>query len=153
MPDIPPRAYGRLHHPFPSSPGEAVDETALEVALETNVHGARVDPIVERSRVQHGIQGVDRFGRSQLRSARQRWTGLLLGSNLVGEGGWGQTNNWARSPIAVVNTYKYDMIVAGGHHTVGRTTAGALVAWGMNAQGQLGNGTTTPASSPIPILP
>ena len=75
------------------------------------------------------------------------------GSNLVGEGGWGQTNNWARSPIAVVNTYKYDMIVAGGHHTVGRTTAGALVAWGMNAQGQLGNGTTTPASSPIPILP
>jgi alpha-tubulin suppressor-like RCC1 family protein len=75
------------------------------------------------------------------------------GSNLSGEGGRRTTGDWARVPQAVVNTFKYDKIAAGGAHTIARATTGALVGWGYNAQGQLGIGSTMTMSSPVTILP
>jgi len=42
-------------------------------------------------------------------------------------------------------------VAAGGQHSLGITPAGQLVAWGLNDNGQLGDGTTTARNSPTPI--
>jgi alpha-tubulin suppressor-like RCC1 family protein len=43
------------------------------------------------------------------------------------------------------------MVSAGGSHSAGITTTGALYAWGNNNFGQLGDGTTVAKSSPVQI--
>src|SRR6266571_3047343 len=42
-------------------------------------------------------------------------------------------------------------ITAGIHHTCGLTTSGAAYCWGENALGQLGNGSGTNSSEPVPV--
>jgi alpha-tubulin suppressor-like RCC1 family protein len=42
-------------------------------------------------------------------------------------------------------------ISAGGEHSCGRLATGALLCWGSNNLGQLGNGTTTQSPLPVPV--
>ena len=42
-------------------------------------------------------------------------------------------------------------VTAGGTHTCGRTYAGVWYCWGRNDHGQLGDGTTTDRTSPVPV--
>lgn len=78
------------------------------------------------------------------------------GANANGQLGIGSTT--AKSTPTVVDSgtaYSFvevsELYNSGKSHTCAITTAGDLKCWGSNAQGQLGNGTTTASSSPIVI--
>jgi alpha-tubulin suppressor-like RCC1 family protein len=76
------------------------------------------------------------------------------GYNVNGGLGVGDVN--ARSsPVAVLGglTFKQVFVdIQSGATTYGLTAAGALYAWGLNANGQLGVGDVTPRSSPVAVL-
>jgi len=56
--------------------------------------------------------------------------------------------------ITIGTTANWAMVsVGGGSHTVATRTDGTLWAWGNNAQGQLGDGTTTHRNTPVQVLP
>ncbi len=55
------------------------------------------------------------------------------------------------APIAVSGGLAFVGVSAGDYHTCGVTTSGAAYCWGYNANGQLGDGTTTTRLSPVPV--
>jgi alpha-tubulin suppressor-like RCC1 family protein len=69
------------------------------------------------------------------------------------------TSGFSITPIALAGvvfdtTARIDgvrPILAIGHHNLARTTDGKLVAWGQNANGQLGDGTTTDRITPVAV--
>ena len=61
------------------------------------------------------------------------------------------------SPVAVVGGKSWKQIVAGGGSSsqgfcIGLDTAGAAWAWGFNGNGQLGDNSVTPRSSPVAVV-
>jgi hypothetical protein len=76
------------------------------------------------------------------------------GFNLQGALGNGTTTN-ATSPVTVSGGLQLASVSVGGFSgfatTCGVTTAGAGYCWGDNAGAQLGNGTTTSSSVPVPV--
>ena len=59
-------------------------------------------------------------------------------------------NNSQSSPIQIGSS-SWTIISAGGYHSAGILTTGALYTWGWNATGQLGDGTIVNKSSPVLI--
>lgn len=53
------------------------------------------------------------------------------------------------APVAVAGTFS--QVSAGDAHTCALTASGAAYCWGANSAGQLGNGTTTAASTPAAV--
>lgn len=76
-----------------------------------------------------------------------------MGSNGVGQLGNGDTNN-SQTPIRITNSEntKFKKISAGMAHSLAIDENGALWAWGLNDNGQLGNGTTTNSLTPVKIM-
>ncbi|HEY6225026.1 MAG TPA: Ig-like domain-containing protein, partial [Gemmatimonadales bacterium] len=54
-------------------------------------------------------------------------------------------------PIAVSGGLVFASISAGWANTCGVTTSGVAYCWGVNSYGQLGNGTTTNSTTPVPV--
>lgn len=78
------------------------------------------------------------------------------GVNVNGQLGLGDVNPRS-SPVAVLSAQKYQKIVAAsGANTnlavLGLNTAGSAFAWGINTDGNLGDGTVVPKSSPTAVL-
>ncbi|ABP54797.1 Ig-like domain repeat protein [Salinispora tropica] len=79
-------------------------------------------------------------------------TVLAWGGNSFGQLGDGTTAS-SRTPVPVrlpVGT-TVTAIAAGTSHSLAITATGAVFAWGDNAVGQLGDGTTTDSSLPVPV--
>ncbi len=74
------------------------------------------------------------------------------GYNGSGELGTGSTTS-SSTPLAVVGGHTFSTVSATGlEHTCGVTTDGAAYCWGDNYWGELGTGTTTNSSTPVPVL-
>ncbi len=72
------------------------------------------------------------------------------GDGLSGQLGTGTTGKVTR-PVAVTlpTGVTITEVADGGKHTVAVTSTGQVYAWGANADGELGNGTTAPSSLPV----
>jgi alpha-tubulin suppressor-like RCC1 family protein len=55
------------------------------------------------------------------------------------------------TPVAVSGGLTFAAVSAGSGHTCGVTPAGVAYCWGWNLSGELGNGTTTNSSVPVPV--
>ena len=77
--------------------------------------------------------------------------GYCWGANYDGQLGDGTTAMARFSPTAVVGGIAFYQISSGYNHTCGLTINGVAYCWGDNSSGQLGNGTTVPASAPTPV--
>jgi alpha-tubulin suppressor-like RCC1 family protein len=81
-------------------------------------------------------------------------TGQMLawGSNSQGQLGNGTTTSSA-TPVSVSlpSGTTVNAIASGGYHGLALTSIGKVLAWGYNANGQLGNGTTTMSTTPAAV--
>jgi alpha-tubulin suppressor-like RCC1 family protein len=85
--------------------------------------------------------------------ALQNGTLFTWGLNSHGQLGNGSTTNLSYATQASVPSavQRWTAVAAGGQHSVGIKADGTLWAWGWNASGQLGDGTTTDRPAPVPI--
>lgn len=56
------------------------------------------------------------------------------------------------SPVPVAVGMSFDQFSSGGYHACGLTASGDVYCWGVNTYGQLGDGTTTPNSTPVKVV-
>ncbi|MFO1001954.1 MAG: Ig-like domain-containing protein [Planctomycetaceae bacterium] len=62
---------------------------------------------------------------------------------------WGET--YSSTPTFPIANIDFVSIAQGASHTLGLKADGTVWAWGGNAYGQLGNGTTTASSTPVQV--
>ena len=102
------------------------------------------------------VEGGGRYEGSHSIALASDGTVYTWGFNQYGQLGNNTTTN-SRSPIAVQTAgtplagKTIVQIAAGADHSLALDSDGALYAWGSNAYGQLGNGTTTNSSVPIAV--
>jgi uncharacterized repeat protein (TIGR03803 family) len=73
------------------------------------------------------------------------------GYNGYGEIGNGTTTSPVSTPLQIGTATNWRSISGGLYHTTATRTDGTLWGWGRNAEGQLGDGTTTQRTSPVQI--
>jgi alpha-tubulin suppressor-like RCC1 family protein len=73
------------------------------------------------------------------------------GQNQLGELGNGTVTYNSLVPVTVVGITNANAIAAGYYQTCAVLAGGTVQCWGYNAEGQLGNGTTTNSSVPITV--
>ena len=102
------------------------------------------------------VEGGGRYEGSHSIALASDGTVYTWGFNQYGQLGNNTTTN-SRSPIAVqaagtpLAGKTIVQVAAGADHSLALDSDGALYAWGSNAYGQLGNGTTTNSSVPVAV--
>jgi len=83
-----------------------------------------------------------------------RTNGTLWGSGENGQGRLGDNTTTDRSsPVSVVGGFTdWCQVSAGYSHSIGLRQNGTVWAWGNNATGRLGDGTTTNTNSPVSVV-
>jgi alpha-tubulin suppressor-like RCC1 family protein len=77
---------------------------------------------------------------------------LAWGDNANGQLGNGTTNDsHTPVPVALPTGTTVRAISAGRAHSLALTSTGQVLAWGFNAVGQLGNGTTNDSDTPVAV--
>jgi alpha-tubulin suppressor-like RCC1 family protein len=75
------------------------------------------------------------------------------GVGALGDGSTGDADHNRLTPVPVLGLGSgVAQIAAGYEHTCAATTAGAMLCWGWNVTGQLGDGTTTQRLEPVPVV-
>ena len=78
-----------------------------------------------------------------------------------GDSGWGQLGNGSTAEVSkltaismngALNNKTLVSIIAGGNHTIALTSDGTVYGWGNNANGELGDGTTTNRLVPTAVI-
>jgi alpha-tubulin suppressor-like RCC1 family protein len=87
---------------------------------------------------------------------------LCWGANDAGQLGGGLVNTRSSLPVPVIGRLRFETVSAGSAskgvlsagrpHTCGLTSAGTAFCWGRNDSGQLGSGTATTQSVPLPVV-
>jgi alpha-tubulin suppressor-like RCC1 family protein len=98
-----------------------------------------------------GIANAVAVGASSQNSAAIVQGGQLYawGLDNVGQVGDGTPNSNRNAPVLVTGTFAQIQRGNSAQHMVGRLQGDTVVAWGLNDRGQVGNGTTVNASSPV----
>ena len=65
--------------------------------------------------------------------------------------GGGGSSGGATSTTPTATSTSYLSVVAGGGHTVAIKSDGTLLAWGLNRNGQLGDGTSVDKATPTQV--
>ena len=73
------------------------------------------------------------------------------GSNFYGQLGNGGMGSASTTPVAVSGGLSFASVIAGYFSACGVTTTGGAYCWGNNPNGELGNGTTTPSTTPVMV--
>jgi alpha-tubulin suppressor-like RCC1 family protein len=75
------------------------------------------------------------------------------GVNRYGALGNGTQVNTRENPVPVTGGLAFAAVSVGGYrHTCGVTTGGAAYCWGSNLRGQVGDGTRTVRTTPVPVV-
>ncbi len=110
------------------------------------------------SRKPVAVSGTDRY--LALAAGDRHTCGLRLdravlcwGANESGQLGNGTTVS-SSTPVEVASNESFDVIAAGGAHTcaISSETEARVFCWGGNESGELGDGTLTATSTPVPVL-
>ncbi|WP_025617523.1 Ig-like domain repeat protein [Salinispora cortesiana] len=115
---------------------------ALAVALSPVIGGSSASAHHQPGSAQHQPAST-----SAISDAIFAW-----GGNAGGQLGDGTTDN-SSEPLAVRLPADTTVaaVAAGERHSLALTSAGALLAWGSNYEGQLGNGTIVSSGEPVPV--
>jgi alpha-tubulin suppressor-like RCC1 family protein len=98
-----------------------------------------------------GVSNATRIAAGHDRSCAVLSNGSLLcwGSNLAGEIGDGTTGGIRSTPVAVIGMSESLSLALGQRHTCALRSDSAVLCWGDNADGQLGNGLELDSPTPV----
>ena len=127
------------------TPGELVVRASVENLTPVDFSITAVDPSVILTFTAVSAGGSHTCGVTDAGAA------YCWGENPFGQLGDGTTTQ-RLTPAPVAGELSFVEVSAlGARHTCGLTAAGAAYCWGQNMLGQLGDGTTTPRLTPVPV--